>query len=280
LRISQEICDQNVEARLLRALSRLSDYEGEYIQAKNYLLQALQLGQRVGNLWDKGVALYYLASVYTNLGEQATAQTHYEHALQIFQDIGSQLWMIRPLRGLCLLYYRMHEHHTALTYGQQALQIAQELDARRDQSAAWIRVGYALIGREQLDEAADAYRQAHNIMHDMGQYNRAMEAQAGLARIALMQNDPGQALTYVEEVLPLLDNARWCGLAEPFQVYLTCYHVLQTNQDPRAKSIINDAYNLLQERVAGIDEEELRHSYVNNVTVHQEIIKEFLRQER
>jgi hypothetical protein len=56
------------------------------------------------------------------------------------------------------------------------------------------------------------------------------------------------------------------------RIYLTCYRVLQANADPRAEEILCTAHNLLQERAAKIDDEELRRSYLENVAAHREIV--------
>ena len=65
------------------------------------------------------------------------------------------------------------------------------------------------------------------------------------------------------------------NLLEPFQVYLTCYRILQANHDHRAPQILATAHQLLQERVAKISAEELRRSFLEKLVSHQEIVSEF-----
>ena len=50
-------------------------------------------------------------------------------------------------------------------------------------------------------------------------------------------NGVAQALTHVEQVLPVLADHPRAGLDEPFFVYLTCYRILQANHDLRARSL-------------------------------------------
>jgi hypothetical protein len=47
------------------------------------------------------------------------------------------------------------------------------------------------------------------------------------------------------------------------------------NQEPRAREILADAYNLLQERAENIADESLRRSFLENVAVNREIISEY-----
>ena len=49
------------------------------------------------------------------------------------------------------------------------------------------------------------------------------------------------------------------------------------NRDPRAEEILTGAYHLLQERAEKIDDQELRRSYLENVSYHREIVAEFRR---
>jgi hypothetical protein len=65
------------------------------------------------------------------------------------------------------------------------------------------------------------------------------------------------------------------GTREPFRIYLTCYRVLRANHDPRAKELLETAHHTLQERAAGIADEEQRRSFLENVPPHREILQEF-----
>jgi hypothetical protein len=108
----------------------------------------------------------------------------------------------------------------------------------------------------------------------LGEHALAAESLAALARISLAKDDLAQAQTQVDEVLVCLESDLLDGTDEPFRVYLTCYHVLQANQDPRAQEILTTAHRLLQERAAKIDDDELGRSFLENVAAHREIVKE------
>ena len=47
------------------------------------------------------------------------------------------------------------------------------------------------------------------------------------------------------------------------------------NQDPRARELLDTAHGLLQERAAKIGDQEMRRSYLENVSAHREIVQEF-----
>ena len=70
------------------------------------------------------------------------------------------------------------------------------------------------------------------------------------------------------------------GIDEPARIYMTCYHVLRANQDPRAQEILITAHRLVQERAATITNEKMRRSFLENVPTHREILSEFSKRDQ
>jgi hypothetical protein len=100
-----------------------------------------------------------------------------------------------------------------------------------------------------------------------------MEAQAGLARVALAQEDPAQALAHVEDILEHLKTGTLDGTYEPFRIYLTCVQVLEAVDDERAGEVLRTAKRLLHQRAATIEDEQLRRSFLENVPAHRALIE-------
>jgi hypothetical protein len=70
----------------------------------------------------------------------------------------------------------------------------------------------------------------------------------------------------------MLEPVPHAGVYEPFPLYLTCYHVLTATHDPRARPLLQRAYTLLQSYAANIHDEILRDSFLQNVSVHRQLI--------
>jgi len=155
------------------------------------------------------------------------------------------------------------------------LEITLEIDDPFIEASAMTTLGNALVGLGKLDQAVDAYRQGVEIRWKMGQHHLATEPLAGLARVYLIQENLNKAQAKVEEILDHNESHSFEGTMEPFRIYLTCYQVLKTNQDPRAEEILDSTHKLLQERAYKIDDEDLRSSYLENVAVHREIVEEY-----
>ena len=144
-------------------------------------------------------------------------------------------------------------------------------------------MGHASTNLGELAEAEEFYKQAVSLGVEMHRQRRAIEALAGLARVSMARGEFEQSLTQVDEILAYMDENTLPkgsthpldGTKEPFRIYLVCYQVLKANNDPRAPSILTDAYKLLQKRAANISDDELRGCFLNNVAANREIVEEY-----
>jgi tetratricopeptide (TPR) repeat protein len=174
-----------------------------------------------------------------------------------------------------LLSHHLGDDRAARSYAQQVLRVIPDLDAilAIELISVFDVLGHALAGLGRLAEAADAYRQGLIKRREREQHHLTVEPLAGLARVALAQRDPAEALAHVDEILDYLtDHPELHGTLEPLRIYLTCYRVLLASIDPRAEKVLDTAYHLLHERAATIEDENLRRSYLENVAAHREIV--------
>jgi tetratricopeptide (TPR) repeat protein len=176
---------------------------------------------------------------------------------------------------LGLLSHCLGDNEAAQEHSRQALLVARDIGERDLQGRALTNLGHALAGLGHRAEAAELYQQALTLRRELGQRALAMESLTGLADVSLTQRDLARAQTQVEEILSYLETNTLAGTEEPFRIYLTCYRILQANQDSRARTILDTAYHLLQERAAKISDEDVRRMFLENVAAHREIIGEF-----
>jgi tetratricopeptide (TPR) repeat protein len=275
LRISREMGDRRGENSVLDSLGSVFLDQGNYAGARDYYQQSLCISREIGDRRAEGIVLNNLGLVFVRLGDYAEAKVCYEQGLRICYEIDDRRGEGEVLVNLSLLFHHRGEDEVAREYGQQTLTIARELGDRHNQGYALTFLGHALTGMEHLAEAADAYRQALTLRRALGQPSLAMEPLAGLAHVSLARGDLSGAQTQVDKILIHLETHTLDGTEEPFWVYLTCYHVLRSNQDPRAQVILNRAHSLLQERAAKIEDEDLRRSFLENVASHREIEEAF-----
>jgi tetratricopeptide (TPR) repeat protein len=263
--------NRTMEAISLDRLGRIMQLQGHYEPGYRLFEAALAIFRAMSNTIGEFSTLNALIHLSTLMGAYSQAQAWCEQSLHISQSVEPPLgeFLDSLLPRTLLAHYTGDSLH-ALMVAEQSWQIAQRV-------ADPLRMAHALvlIGHVQSDQqphaAITAYTQAlayYAALHDR---RRATVAQAGLAHIALTQGNLAGAQTQVEAILPVLAESHTADVDEPFWVYLTCYRVLAASADPRAATILQAGYELLQKYANYIPEDTLRRSFLENVAAHREL---------
>ncbi|MBE7556136.1 MAG: tetratricopeptide repeat protein [Anaerolineales bacterium] len=248
---------------------------GEYTPSLAYFERALHICRERQDYITEVHTVRDLANLRRDLGDYAQARRDYEYCFELRQKSGNLHNEGYALAGLGLLLHYQGDHQAARDYCLQAREFAQQVGIKAAEGLALLHLGHALVALNQPTEAVAAYQAAVDLLHTVGMPRRAAMAMAGLAEIALSQGQLGQAQDYFNSMLPYLDADRSSGINEIFRVYLICYRILRAAHDPRAGEILATANHLLRERAANIQDERLRHSFLENITAHRELLKEY-----
>lgn len=276
LRLFRGIGDRLGESQALNALGVVAAKRGDYSLGQFCFEQALDLYQTIGHLHGEGKVYNNLGCVADTLGDYATAKMYQERALRICRELGDRGEEIEVLVDLALLLHHLGDNEAARSCSQEAVQLARMWHYRTVQGEAWTSLGHALARLEEWREATDAYTEALTLQRELGRLRMALEPLAGLARVALAQGDLSRAQSYAEEILEYFEsggNAE--GTREPIRIYLSCYRVLRASQDSRADAMLEKAHALLQQRADRMEDQELRHSFLENVVAHRELLREW-----
>jgi tetratricopeptide (TPR) repeat protein len=217
-----------------------------------------------------------LGLIHCQQGDYVQARTFLEESRQILRDFGERWVESKTLVALSLACHVQGSDEAARDYAQQALENG-PAPYHLGQGDSALALGHALAGLGDGAGAIAAYHEALDRYRQSGYLNPPVEARAGLARVALAQGDKLQALEHVEAILHHLQAHTVDGTHEPFRIRLTCYQILRANKDARAGEVLRTAYGLLQERAAGIEDERLRHSFLEKVPFHRELVQEAAR---
>ncbi len=236
---------------------------------------ALRLAPGVGYRWGEGVIQAELGDVVRLQGDYGRSLALAERALAVFKEIGEYVeetrtkwqlgrlymyvgdyeaarhWLdqfqcaiarieapevrVEGLLVLSLLAHYLHDVEESLAYAQEAWMLANNYSSRYTRAHATVILGHAYADHGQWNEATAAYQQACAHYEELGNPALTAEPQAGLARVASAQGDDAQALRHIEAILRVLAEGVNVGLDEPFDIYLTCYCVLERAGDPRAE---------------------------------------------
>lgn len=275
LQLSRDIGDWQNEAGALNDLGVIAHDQGDYPQADARYRQALEIYRHTGDRWNQALTMGNHGGLFIDLGDYETARVTVAEAAQIFIEVDDRRALSYQYCDLSLIAHYQGDQQTALAHSRRALELATAVGERPGQANALIKLGHAQAGLGHPAEAVEAYQQALTIERELGQLSPAMEALAGLARMALAQNDLALAQAYLQEILDYLEHHTLAGAWEPFRVYLTGYQVLQAGQDSRARDILQAGYHLLRARADKIDDPAVRRRYLAEVIVHREIVEAY-----
>ena len=265
--------DLHGEGDILNNLGNVSRAYGRFTEAHTYWEQAQKRYHRLGNRTGQAMVLTNLGVMFMDLGQYDQAVTYHQEVRQICQQTNIPFGEGMALINLSLVQHYQGHNQQALDLSRQAITHAQAMANRRLHGYALTTNGHALTALAQLDEAKEVYWQSIALWSEMGIPSQAMEAQAGLARVALQQADPAQALNPVNEILDYLQKGNTLdGTESPFRIQLTCYQVLKANQDSRADKFLKSAQNQLLERAEGIIDPDQRQSFLEQVAAHQALM--------
>ena len=245
--------------------------QGEYVLGASFAEQARAVFHEVGDRLKEAITLAILGHLHGNMGNFDEAQRWLDESLQLLQGIESLDSEGCAYFFLAILAHQRGGHEAALTYALRSEDFNRQAHVRLGQAEAYVMIGHTSAGLHRLPEAGSAYRQALELFEALANPMKGAEAQAGLARLALLQNDLAGSLAYVEEILKVLADHPRAGVDEPFNVYLTCYRALDANHDPRAESILMTASRLLDEYASQFTDETQLHAFLYNVPSHREL---------
>lgn len=264
----------------------------DFTQALHYYSESLELSRCLGDQEGSGFANLNLGLLYNSLGAWAQARWHGERALKIFRMIGDRRLEARALVQLGLALHIIGEAGTAASNCQQALYIARTHGYQAVEAEALTVWGQLLLARQQYTQAITVYREALNLWQKLGRTQRILLVQGGLVDSLRLNGDLSAAQEFVEAILAVSFPALTLAasrllVATPHtnpqppvsatptvasQVLFACYQQLLTQGDVRATTLLHHAQQLLQAKAAKIVDEQLRHSFIEQIDAHRQLL--------
>ncbi len=271
IEMARQMGNRRVESTALGNLGRIFLDQGEYTAARRAIEESIAYKADMGDSYGVAILRNSLGDIALNQGDYEQARTLFRQCVAAHQEAGNRQATAHALANVALAMHLLDEHEAAAALCRESLALSREVGSAVEQGDALTRLGQALAALGQEDEAISTYEEALALRRELGQTNRALEPLAGLARLALAQERVEEALVYVDEIWDFLQDNNLTGVVQPFLVYLTCYEVLQANADERATAVLKDAYQLLHDQAARIDDEAARQAFLENVAAHRQI---------
>ena len=250
---------------------------GDYPAAISYYEKSLAINRQTGDRYSEGIGLGNLGVAAMRLGDFAKAESLFNESLRLRREVKNRVGEAFTLFYMSWLQLHHQDYKAAATTSQQAIDLIAGRPVRDIDGHLHTTLGHAFAGLGQYSEALAAYEQALTLWQGSEQHHLMFAPRAGMARIALIQNEPERAKGSIAEILNYLprylDDLE--STFEPFNIWLTCYRVLAANMDPQANEILATAHKQIQERVARISDDRLQQSFLENVHPRFEIITAF-----
>lgn len=274
LRIVREIGDRLGEGLVLSNLALTAMDRGEYDRALEYSEQALQVATIIADHRSVCRILLNLGETHRLSGQYVSAREHLQNALTMARGMGDQQYENFALMNLAALAHDENELARARELVGQGLPIARAIGHRDGESFLLNTLGQVQWAEGKADAAHATFESALAIWNTLEPMVYALDAHAGLAEIALKQDDLESAQAHVETILAYLDaQPAQRGAPPALNAALTAYHVLQRIDAARAKELLAATQAALQDRANKIGDETLRRSFLGNVRLNHAILE-------
>lgn len=274
LRIVREIGDRLGEGLVLSNLALTAMDRGEYDRALEYSEQALQVATVIADHRSVCRILLNLGETHRLSGQYVSAREHLQNALTMARGMGDQQYENFALMNLAALARDENELARARELVGQGLPIARAIGHRDGESFLLNTLGQVQLTEGETGAAQATFESALAIWNTLEPMVYALDAHAGLAEIALKEDNLKSALAHVETILAYLQaQPAQRGASPALNAALTAYHVLARVDAARANELLMAAQAALRERAAEIEDETLRRSFLENVRLNLAVLE-------
>lgn len=261
--------NRDIESYMLTNLGHL------YTDTENYGMALHSLRQGFFSSWRiKPLALNQvrmrLAKLYGDLGLFDTAQMLYQQSITFFSEQQDIYWQVLCQHGLGYNHYVIGNLPLALHHLNIAHQLTRQHTIPYIEHVVLIDLGYTLTALG-ADQATICFEQAIHLGEPRQRYSTVSRAYVGLAKLALQNNDKEQARRAMDEAVRQWQQGR-TDRAEPRRYYWHGYEVLQTLNDQRARTFLQEGYTHLIQAANTLNDPLLRHSFIEAVPINRALL--------
>ncbi|MCE7982281.1 MAG: hypothetical protein DYG89_13885 [Caldilinea sp. CFX5] len=277
LPIYRALAKRQGEGGALAMLGSLASQSAEYEAALSYFVQAQEIFQAIGYSYGLGFIWGNLGLNYSYVGLYDEAQKMLHQALVDCRRRHQPQGESSYLDSLAVIQLQLGNYQEAYQLATEALAIQQAIHDRRFEAYSLTYQGDALAALGDFAPALLAYEQALTIRRQLGEEKLTLEILSGLARLKLAQGAIAESVALVTQILRWIDNHGIEGIEFPIQLYLTCFEILQATGDAtQASPVLAAGYQLLQERAAKLQDQQLRQRFLQVVPFNRQLTNLYL----
>ena len=268
LAIAKEQKDHRLESLVLGNLGNLAGViQQDFLSAREYYEAVYVLMHERGERSSECTALGNLGWAYGLMGDFNTARSYLERSLSVSREIGNPYLETNTLINLSALAGALNDAAASLRYAREALALSRRVSDRSSEAWSLLYGGYAYLLMQDLEQAEEFFRQSTAIRDELMQSSLRTEPVAGLIQTLLLKGSLVDALLETEGLLSYLEHGGTLeGTEEPLRVYYACYLALEKTKDPRSRSLLHVAAQLLETQVSKLRDDGSRRQFIENVS--------------
>ena len=259
------------EAVVVSNLAAIVVQHGELGEGRRLISRGLELCIELDD--QEGVATAYtiLGEIDRRAGDFEAAERDLGKVLESMPGAGFDVVSSDALLGLALVASIQGRHDEALVHADRSVFHGRRAESPMAVARAQVGLGYVHLARGQFEEAGEPLRACLEEAERLDLAYLVVEAEAALARVAVLAGDLDEARRLAGRVLAALGRPELLGAVQPSEIYRSCWQVLVDCGDSRAGEAGVAARVYLESSAARIGDDELRESFLHNVPVNVEL---------
>jgi tetratricopeptide (TPR) repeat protein len=199
----QNVDDPYIQAQAHRLLAEACALASRHAEAHDHLGQALNLGERTGNLLSQAHTHRVLAWAWGEQGEIQSALEHATRSLELFQALNNEEWEARGLNQAAWYSAQLGHNEQARSYCDAALALHRRHHNRNGEGISLGLQALLAWSAGQPTQALDYGQEALTLLHGVGNTYHAADVRRLLGHIHTDLGDRDQALTAWREAWEL-----------------------------------------------------------------------------
>jgi len=273
LEITEASTDPNIIARALTNIALYYQAVGDITQSVAFMHQQKQINQQQGDRLGEAIGLINLGYFYLSFGQFSTAHEMLTEALDIARKLEARRVIAYGLLNLGLAEWRLDHPQDAMQTLNRCSGRLEALCDQRGLASRHFYLGLALEKAGNTSQAAEHFQIAQGGFDDLGMTGQALEARAGLIRLALTDGDQQKAAQLTQKIDEFLHEKGCRGFELPILVFLTCAEVYRfTGASEKFQRVIEEGCREIQAQIEQISDLDWKESFLNNIPENQALL--------
>ncbi len=262
------------EATTLSNLGALFGTRDEVEKGIGYLERGLALSIQLGYKVGEMSAWRMLADFLMTIGAYERAWECTERCIELSHQLSENLYGLAYAwsRQAVILLETGADIAQAEAAARRALERVEPSPGQELKGWVWFAFAEVMAAKDDKAAARQAYEESLRVRREMGQIDMMIPTLAGLAEICLRQGDLDAARQRTDEMLVLAfppDGGKRDNLRACFAAYLV---LLAAGEMERARDYLHQAYEMVRQNQARLQNEAYRQSFVERVSLNRQII--------